>query len=249
LLRVTDRLADAIVVNCMAVRRELVELDRVPPHMIHLCYNGIDASLYESVRGRRESPLVIGVICALRPEKGLETLIAAFARLDQHDARLLIVGSGPALGSLQALAAKLGLADRCVFEPATKHVAERLRGIDIFVLPSLSEALSNSLMEAMASGCCVVASRVGGNPELVIEEESGLLFIPGDSGDLALCLDRLLTDDGLRERMASAGPQRIREHFTIGGAVERMGAIYRRALEGQSRTPSRASPEQARGGF
>jgi glycosyltransferase involved in cell wall biosynthesis len=233
LLRVTDRLVDAIVVNCEAVRRELVECDRVPARLIHLCNNGIDAGSYESVRGRREGPVVIGVICALRPEKGLETLIQAFAQLGERAARLLIVGSGPALDGLQALAAKLDLKDRCVFEPATKHVAERLRTIDIFVLPSLSEAFSNSLMEAMASGCCVVASRVGGNPELVIEEESGLLFHAGDSADLARCLDRLLNDDGLRERLAEAGTRRIREHFTIAAAAQRMAAIYRSVLEGQ----------------
>jgi glycosyltransferase involved in cell wall biosynthesis len=231
LLRVTDRLVDAIVVNCEAVRRELVEIDRVPASFIHLCYNGLDARLYESVREPREGPVVVGVICALRPEKGLDTLLEAFARLGQREARLLIVGSGPALDGLQALAAKLDLRDRCVFEPATKHVAERLRDIDVFVLPSLSEAFSNSLMEAMASGCCVVASRVGGNPELVIEEESGLLFRPGDSADLARCLGRLLTDGGLRERLGAAGTRRIREHFSIASAAQRMGAVYRSVLD------------------
>jgi glycosyltransferase involved in cell wall biosynthesis len=232
LLRVTDRLVDAIVVNCEAVRRELVEFDRVPPRLIHLCYNGIDAGLYESMRGGHEGPVVIGVICALRPEKGLDTLLDAFARLDPGEARLLIMGSGPALGGLQTLAAKLELGDRCRFEPATKYVAEGLRGIDIFVLPSLSEAFSNSLMEAMASGCCVVASRVGGNPELVIEGESGLLFQAGDSADLAGCLDGLLSDASLRKQLAEAGTRRIREHFSIASAAQRMGAIYRSVLDG-----------------
>src|SRR5207244_161276 len=103
--------------------------------------------------------------------------------------RLLIVGSGPALPDLQASARRFALGGRCVFEPATRDVGAWLREIDIFVLPSLSEAFSNSLMEAMASGCCVVASRVGGNPELVVEGETGLLFRAADSADLARSLD------------------------------------------------------------
>jgi|SRR5579871_724911 len=233
LLRITDRLVDAVVVNSEAVRRDLIETDRVPPALIHLCYNGLDAAAFPPPSGRPVEPVVIGVICALRPEKGLETLLAAFAQLNKPSAaQLLIVGSGPALPGLQALAAKLGLQGRCVFEPATKQVAERLRAIHIFVLPSLSEAFSNSLMEAMACGCCVVASRVGGNPELVIEGESGLLFRPGDSADLARCLEQLLRDTVLRDRLAAAAIARIQQHFTLARAAERMGEIYRVVLGG-----------------
>ncbi|PWT99253.1 MAG: hypothetical protein C5B51_27520 [Terriglobia bacterium] len=231
-LRLTDRLVDAIVVNSEAVRRDLVEVDRVPSRIIHLCYNGIDATLYPRRTESRQSPLVIGVICALRPEKGLATLLEGFARLGRNrEIRLLIVGSGPALADLQALGRKLPLGDRCTFEPAVKDVARWLRRIDIFVLPSLSEAFSNSLMEAMACGCCVVASRVGGNPELVVDQETGLLFRPGDSADLARALESLLEDNLLREKLASAGAMRIREQFTIARAAERMAEIYRTVLD------------------
>jgi L-malate glycosyltransferase len=227
LLRVTDRLVDAIVVNSEAVRRELMEADRVPSHRIHLCYNGIDTNFFAGAPRSREGPIVIGVICALRPEKGLRTLIEAFARVQcPGDARLLIVGSGPSLPQLEELARKLALGERCTFEPATKDVRAWLERIDIFVLPSLSEALSNSLMEAMACGCCVVASRVGGNPELVTDRQNGLLFPAGDSAALASCLDLLLCDPILRARLAAAGAQRMREEFTLARAAERMGEIY-----------------------
>jgi L-malate glycosyltransferase len=227
LLRVTDRLVDAIVVNSEAVRRELIELDRVTPHLIHLCYNGIDTDFFRADPRLHEGSIIIGVICALRPEKNLETLLKAFARLDhQLDARLLIVGSGPSLPNLQELVRKLGLGNRCTFEPATKDVRPWLQRIDIFVLPSFSEALSNSLMEAMACGCCVVASRVGGNPELVTDQESGLLFPAGDGEALAGCLDLLLSDPGLRARLAAAGSERMRSEFTLARAAERMQEIY-----------------------
>jgi glycosyltransferase involved in cell wall biosynthesis len=226
-------MVDAIVVNSEAVRRELTEADGAPPRLIHLCYNGIDAERFVPPATPREGPLVIGVICALRPEKGLDTLLEAFARLrPETDAVLRITGSGPCLPQLQARAAELGLGRRCVFEPGTKQVAERLQAIDIFVLPSLSEAFSNSLMEAMACGCCVVASRVGGNPELVIDGESGLLFRAGDPADLAKYLALLVADAGLRQRLASGGVQRIREHFTIAQAAQRMAAIYHTVLAG-----------------
>jgi glycosyltransferase involved in cell wall biosynthesis len=231
LLRLTDGLVDGIVVNCEAVRHDLIDVDRVPPRLIHLCYNGIDAALYPPASEPRRGPVVIGAVCALRPEKGLDTLLQAFAVLGPRpEARLLVVGSGPSLPGLQALAARLALNDRCAFEPATKDVAGWLRQIDIFVLPSLSEAFSNSLMEAMACGCCVAASRVGGNPELVIDGETGLLFPAHDSVDLARVMHRLLEDGALRARLAGAGAERIRRQFTIGRAAQRMGAIYREVL-------------------
>jgi len=233
LLRFTDQLVDGIVVNSEAVRRDLIDHDHVPPRLIHLCYNGIDTALFPVGARSCGRPAVIGVICALRPEKSVETLIEAFARLGPAtDTRLRIVGSGSALGKLQELAADLALGERCVFEPATGQVAETLREIDIFVLPSISESFSNSLMEAMACACAVVASRVGGNPELIADGETGLLFSARDSADLARSLDRLLRDGDLRCRLAAAGARRIREQFTMAKAAQTMAEIYRSVLDG-----------------
>jgi glycosyltransferase involved in cell wall biosynthesis len=232
LLRLTDRMVDGIVVNSEAVRRELIEADRVPPGLIHLCYNGIDAAFFEAHRRPIAGPIAIGVICALRPEKSVETLLEAFASLDvpRTAARLRIIGSGPSLLSLKRLARKLNLDDRCTFEPAAKNVPVALAGIDIFVLPSLSESLSNSLMEAMASGCCVVASKTGGNPELVTDQQTGLLFPPGESGALAACLELLLHNSALRTRLAAAGAERMRAEFTVERAARRMAEIYGEVL-------------------
>jgi L-malate glycosyltransferase len=237
LLRVTDRLTDAIVVNSESVRRELIEVDRVPPKLIHLCPNGVDTSIFRPAAKTREGPIVIGTIGVLRPEKSLETLLQAFGRLKRgidarlRDARLLIVGGGSSLAGLEDLARKLDLGTECTFEPATKDVPARLRSIDIFVLPSISEALSNALMEAMACGCCAVASEAGGNPELVRNRENGLLFPPGDSEALAACLEVLLGDPALRARLAAAGAERMRKEFSIESAVARMEEIYNAVLE------------------
>jgi glycosyltransferase involved in cell wall biosynthesis len=226
LLRLTDRMVDGVVVNCEAMFRHMVEEERVPPGLIHLCYNGIDAARF-SPHGRRATATpAIGAVSLLRPEKGLDILLEAFSKLGREALQLVIVGSGPELPRLQGLAASLGIAGRCRFEPATADVPARLREIDIFVLPSLSEALSNSLMEAMASGCAVVASRVGGNPELVKDQETGLLFDAKDANSLAQSLHRLIEEAAFRDRLGVAASASIRERFSLAASVHRMEEIY-----------------------
>ena len=120
----------------------------------------------------------------------------------------------------------LGIREYCVFESATRDVASWLRSMDIFVLPSVSEALSNALMEAMACGCAPVASRVGGNPELVEHSHIGLLFDSGSPTQLALCLRELIENNELRRRLGSAAARFIHQHFSLSGAADRMAEIY-----------------------
>ena len=232
LLRLTDRIADGIVVNSLAVARQLAGEEGVPQSKIRVAHNGLDTAIFRREGPRAQTPWtagepVIGVVCALRPEKGLGTLIEAAAKL--RGAKLLIVGSGPELSRLQAQARDLGV--ECHFEPATQNVAEWLRAIDIFVLPSLSEALSNSLLEAMGCGCCPIASDAGGNPELIADGETGLLFPAGDPQALAGRLRTVLADEALRRRLASAAEQRAHREFRREVAAARMAAIYRAFLE------------------
>ena len=119
-------------------------------------------------------------------------------------------------GGLAAARRRLGIFPDCVFEPATPRVADWLHAIDIFVLPSLSEALSNSLMEAMACGCCVAASRVGGNPELVAHGETGMLFEPRDTRPdwLKYCVCSARSD-GARGRLACNAAASIHSRFSL----------------------------------
>ena len=236
LLRVTDRMADGIVVNSRAVGRELAAEDGVAEAKVRLAYNGVDTERFTRAGATAElawageGRVVIGAICALRPEKGLETLLEAFGRVraGRPGIELLIVGSGPMLGALQARAGA-----GCHFQEAVADVAPWLRAMDVFVLPSLSEALSNSLMEAMACGCCAVASAVGGNPELVEEGKTGLLFPAGDAGALAARLEKLVEDRELRRGLAENSARAMRERFTRAMAAQRMGGIYREFLEGK----------------
>ena len=237
-IRVSDRLVNGIVVNCNFVREHLINDYRVPERKIHVCYNALDtAQFHPGLRWRPPelagARLVIGVICVLRAIKGVSTLVEAFDRLyrEQPDLRLLVVGSGPERTSLERLTVESGAGGGCLFQDSTRDVATRLRAIDIFVLPSLSEALSNSLMEAMATGCCAVASRVGGNPELIRDGETGLLFEAGSAESLAHRLRTLTGNDDLRLRLADSGARFIATNFCTDHSVRRMQDVYASFLD------------------
>jgi len=230
-LRMTDRLADAVVVNCQAMKQYMVDEEHVPQNKVQLCYNALDIDRYRRRKtdGTFAGRLVIGSICALRPEKGLDVLVQAFATVRDLGVKLLLVGSGPEEAHLRTLSASLGIAADCHFEAATTDVVQWLSQIDIFVLPSRSEALSNSLMEAMACGCCPIASRVGGNPELVEDGRNGLLFEADNVPELAARLRELLMDESRRKALASASVAKMSQ-FTCERAGQTMQAIYESIL-------------------
>jgi L-malate glycosyltransferase len=237
-LRVTDRMMDAVVVNCAFLQKHLVEQERVPALRVRLCHNGIDTNQFHPgprsvLPGFPEDAVVVGVVSALRPEKDLPTLLRAFAvaRQVQPAIKLLLVGDGSERAGLRSLADELNVTEHCLFAPATAEVAGWLHAIDVFVLPSVSEAFSNSLMEAMACGCAVVASRVGGNPEMVRHQETGLLFEAGDVEGLAECLTRLAGGTGLRESLARSAAAEIRDRFSSRTAALRLGDVYRELIE------------------
>jgi len=240
LLKLSDRMSHAIVANCEYVRRHLID-ERVPEQKIQVCYNGIDLDTFQRRCGVAHS-LTIGVVCALRPEKDLCTLIDAFGLIRNvaPGLKLVIVGSGEELPRLQHRASEAGLGEQCRFEPATSAIPEWLSTIDIFVLPSRSEALSNSLMEAMACGCSVIASDVGGNPELVRDQETGILFPPGDVQTLAGALRLLITETNRRRRLAEAGERFIRSRFAADASAARMAEIYLSLLTPQGRKDTAA---------
>jgi glycosyltransferase involved in cell wall biosynthesis len=219
--------AHAVVTNSREVARHLTQDYGVPVEKIEVCYNGLDLNTFHNRDRVPGNPVVIGAVSVLRPEKGLEDLLRAFAQLPIGvSLRLVIVGDGPEYAALAALAQTLGLGSRCEFHPATKDVASWLRRIDIFVLPSHSEALSNALMEAMACGCAVAATEVGGNPELVASGETGWLFPPRNPAALAACLARLIAQPELRHKIAGAAAAKIATEFSLGQATEQMMRIY-----------------------
>lgn len=233
LLRMVDRISTKIVVNSKEIQRHLVEDEKVHAELTYLCYNGVDTNEFHP-RGReripqlKDSRLVIGIVCALREEKGLTLLVEAFAKIRQErdGINLVIVGQGSMRPQLEALRERLNLQNDMLLAPATSDVAAWMRSMDIFVLPSTSESFSNALLEAMACGCCVIGSRVGGTPELICDQASGLLFDSGDLDGLVACLNKVVRDDELRNRLGHAAAERAATEFSIERAVKRTEALY-----------------------
>lgn len=241
-LRLSDRLSHRIVVNCKAMWRHMADDEGVPERKLFLCYNGVETAVFHpgermlppSLAG---APLVIGCIAGLRPEKRLDLLIQAFARVAglAPGVKLLIVGSGSELPVLQNLARQLKVDADTVFEPATHDVPRWLHAIDIFVLASGSEAFSNALLEAMASGCCPVGSNIGGTPELIAHGERGLLFSPGDASALADQLASLIQSPAALTRMAGSAATHARTRLSMDLAIERISGLYSDLLSGAER--------------
>ena len=240
MLRWTDRFADKIVVNSRAVLNEMVEKEGIRREKLFLCHNGYFPEMFfprtpDSVRpaALAGAGLVVGVVAALRPEKNIELLLQAAARLRDQSFRLLILGSGAEEGKLKRIAAELGITDRVHFEPGRPDVADWFRFIDIFVLPSISESFPNVVLEAMASGCAVVASRVGGIPELVEEGVNGMLFTVNHVEELAAKIRILTENPEKRSQLGGAAACWAFHHLSMEVYCKRIEAFYRGVIENQ----------------
>jgi len=233
LLRMGSRVPDAMLANCEAIRRYLIEHEHLRGDRVEMIYNGVDTTQFYPPESRPAKASTIGIVCALRPEKNLPLLQQAFAKVhaSHPELRLVIVGSGTELKALQENAARLNISSHIDFIPATQDVPQWLRKMDIFVLPSYSEAFSNSMLEAMACGCTVLGSKVGGMPELTgANEERGLLFTSGNADELTNQLERLITNDALRRDLGVKAAKFAKESLSIEIAAERTGAMYERLL-------------------
>lgn len=235
-MRLCDRLVHGVVVNCLYLAAHLEQDEGVPARKIHLCYNGLDTTRFHPAGERAELPfppgsVVIGTICALRPEKNLPLLVEAFAAIaaGQPRARLVIVGGGPERQALEELVRRRGLESKVHFQPSVGDTAPWFRSLDIFVLPSRSEAFSNSIMEAMGCGVPPVVSATGGNTELV-GEGRGLLFEPGNAAELISRLEKL-QDGALRAQIGQAAARWVAENLPVEKMARTMGGIYSRLLE------------------
>lgn len=197
-------------------------------------YNGVDTELFlsdgdrDALRrelGLSASASLIGIVARLDPIKDHLTLLQAFAGISrQHrDAHLVIIGDGPARAELEQQ-----VLERVHFLGSRGDIPELLCGLDVFVLPSLNEGISNTILESMASGTPVVASHVGGNPELVREKIDGRLFPVGDAEALAGCLDEYLRDRNQCREHGENARQGVIERFSVEKMVSQYEAVWRR---------------------
>jgi len=161
--------------------------------------------------------------------KGIDYLLDAWVEVtdESPEARLLMLGDGPLLEEMKQMALSLGIADSVIFLGHVPHVTDYLHGTDIFVLPSLQEGMPNSLLEAMACGLPVVATRIGGGTDIINDGVNGILVDPGDSKGLALGILNLLRDKAKTASLAARGLQTMRDSYTLDSVVPRYLALYK----------------------
>jgi glycosyltransferase involved in cell wall biosynthesis len=170
-------------------------------------------------------PFRVGTAANLEYWKGVDVLLEACAQL-RRPVRLDVFGEGSLRGALEQQAREARLDAH--FHGFVADIPERLAGLDVFVLPSRADNLPVSILESMASALPVVATRVGGIPELVLDGETGLVVEPDDAPALARAVDELADDPDRRKGMGRRGAERVAAHFSPEEVARRMISLYER---------------------
>jgi glycosyltransferase involved in cell wall biosynthesis len=230
--------ARAVAVSCAV--REALFAGGVAPGKVVLIHDAVDAREGEcasatgdlrTALGASADAVVLLAIASLHRRKGLDVLLDALARTKSRRIVLWIAGDGPERGSLEAQATRLGLSEQVRFLGFRQDVPSLLDACDAVVLPSRQEGLGVAALEGMAAGRPVVASRVGGLEEVVVDGRTGILVPREDPERLAMAIDRLADDPGLRQRLGGAGPARISEGFLASQMVSAYDELYRSVVE------------------
>jgi len=201
-------------------------------------YCGIDLTRFLSCQidveaGRKKwqiakDDLVVGMVSRLVPIKGVEYFIRAIPEIKKEMPRVkfLIVGDGPLKEGLEKLAENLGVGREIIFTGNRNDIPDFMAIFDVYVLTSLNEGLGRTLIEAMASGKCAVATRVGGVAEIVIDGETGILVEPKDPLGLKKAIVKLLTNKDLRDKMGNKAKERAKALFGVDTMIEKTEKLY-----------------------
>ena len=223
------RLANCVVVNAQALAREVIE-QGTPARKVRVLHQGIQLDRFDVLAEADpklpawDGPSVACVANMQSQGKGHEDLLRAAAKLPR--VRFLLCGDGGQRPVLQKLAAELGVAERVLFLGKRPDVPAIVSRADALVHPSLAEGLPNAIMEAMAARRPVVATSVGGIPELVLDGSTGYLVPPRSPDALAGALDRLLADRERATSMGRAGRAHVERHFTLRRMTEQHDELY-----------------------
>jgi glycosyltransferase involved in cell wall biosynthesis len=239
--RVSLRSADRVVTVCQAFAPQLAACG-VKPDRIRILHNSVmpPSPLPPSERSELHSRLGIGIdeamiltIGRFSREKGHAILLRALEQLRSipRKWKLVFVGAGPERGTLMQLARSLGLGELVLFAGSHANVGRFYAAADVFVLPSLTEGSSNVLLEAMAARIPIVATKAGGNPEIILHDETGLLVPINDPHSLASAIARLLTEPELASRFAEAALARATHEFSVEKYRHHLLSFYTEALE------------------
>lgn len=248
LQRVAYRAAHKVVANSRAAAAQLLA-EAVPPSRIVVIPNGIDVSRYPAALARTPRR-VVTTVANLRAEKGHDVLIAAVALVarGRPDAIFQIVGAGPMREALERQAREARVESMVRFLGHREDVPQVLDSSDVFVLPSRSEAFPNGVIEAMAAGLPVVASDVGGIPELITHEQNGLLVPPGDPQALASAILRVINTPAEAATLAAAARETIEGNYSFDRMVGEFEALYAGEAASGVRTAPLQKSEAVTGG-
>jgi glycosyltransferase involved in cell wall biosynthesis len=236
--------AETMIASSQAVRQSFIQRG-IRPAKIAVIYNSVDFARFDAVDretarrtmrqafGWDEGHFVVGTVARLERVKGIDRLIDAAKAVAEAipQARFLVVGDGPQREDLFSRVRRLELGERCIFTGLRSDVPQILPAFDLFVLPSLSEALGIAVIEALAGGVPVVASRVGGVPEVVIHGETGLLVPPGDATQLAQAILYMAANLAEARQWAERGQKRVRRMFDVNKLADAQARLYQHFLE------------------
>jgi glycosyltransferase involved in cell wall biosynthesis len=233
---VIARRAKAIVAVSPKDRMRMIELERIPPSKVIFIPNGIpDGAAGDRAHARRmlglePADVVVGTVCSLRPQKELETALRALSRLAPHrpTLRFLIDGDGPERGRLARLAEDLGVPTLFLGQRPNSEVPDLVAAMDVLVLSSRFEGMPLSVLEWMAAGKAIVASRVGGIPSILEHEQEALLVPPRDYVAFAQAIGRLLDDPSERRRLGNAARRRQQAEFRFEHTLSLLEELYER---------------------
>jgi len=235
--RLTASITDCMVALSEGERNDYIRFCVSSPDKIVTIHSGVEIDRYMKAEvnveekrrslGLNPNALVVGTVGWLLPIKGPIHLLNAMAHIwrNHPEIRLVFVGKGELEGKLRAEASRMGVSERVTFLGWRDDIPEIMQILDIFVLPSLNEGMGRVLVEAMAAGRPVVASKVGGIPDLVEHKKNGFLVGPGDVNGTSLAIKRLLIDRKMRDEMGRMG-RAMAQNFTVKGMVKKIDALY-----------------------
>jgi glycosyltransferase involved in cell wall biosynthesis len=237
-------MADRVVTVGSSTRRYMIQEKRIPERKVLTIPTGVDLSQFnpqetrEDLRGELGIPPgvpVYGTVAVFRRMKGHRYLLAAVPEISRAvpGARLLLIGEGPQENNLQKMIEEMGIQESVIMPGFREDIARVLNTLDVFVFPSLQEALGTAVLEAMAMEKPVVASRVGGIPEIVREGRTGYLIDPEDPRAISGGVIRLLKDGEMRRQMGAEGRKLVENHYDTRRMVRQLEKLYYKLMEGR----------------
>lgn len=230
------RTVHTVITVSEAIKKEIMKYRLFPPEMVTVIYNGVDLNLFskKSCLDQKFSfnGSVVGTVARLEPAKGIKYLLDAAAIIDKEYpwVYFVIVGDGPERNFLQQYATRLGIEERVFFLGFRDDVPNILPLFDVAVIPSVQEGLSIFCLEALAAGCPVVASDVGGLTEIIIPRKNGLLVPPKNPKALAEAIIALLKNRRWAAALGRQGREMVAQKFTLEKMLERTMKVYAQVL-------------------